>query len=54
MRISSPVARARNTISIFALKDLPLPGTPNRKELGFSSFALLHMIRLWEIAFSPQ
>ena len=54
IRISSCVASARNTICIFALKDFPLPGTPKRNEFGFRSFSLLHMIKLWEIAFSPQ
>ena len=46
IRISSPVASARKTISILAANDLPLPGTPKRNELGFKSLALLHIIRL--------
>lgn len=44
----------RKVISSLAEKDLPEPGTPSRNADWFSRFSLLHMMRLWEMAFSPK
>ena len=54
IRISSLVFRMRKVISSFAENDLPEPGTPSRNADWFRRFALLHMMRLWEMAFSPK
>lgn len=48
------ILRIRKAISSFTLKDLPDPGTPSTKADWFRRFSLLHMIRLWEMAFSPK
>ena len=54
LRVSSLVFRMRKVISSFAENDLPEPGTPSRNADWFRRFALLHMMRLWEMAFSPK
>ena len=44
---------AIETISFFAVKDLPLPLTPNIKELPFSSCLLSAIIIFLDITFKP-
>lgn len=43
-----------DTARSLAEKDLPEPGTPSRNADWFSRFSLLHIIKLWEMAFSPK
>ena len=47
------VARNTFTSSRFAAKDLPEPGTPRNRPLGFLSFFRFAMMTLWESALSP-
>ena len=53
MAISSFVTRNALAISLLAEKDLPEPGVPRIRPLGFFSFLRSHMIRLLERAFTP-
>ena len=54
MMMSSSVRRMTLQISRLAAKDLPEPGVPKIRPLGFFSFFRSTMIRLWERAFNPQ
>ena len=47
------VARNTFTSSRFAAKDLPEPGTPRNRPLGFLSFFRFAIITLWDRAFRP-
>ena len=47
-RVQGSMASSR-----FAAKDLPEPGTPRNKPLGFLSFFRFAMMTLWESALSP-
>ena len=51
--ISSLVDRAIFTISLLAVKDLPLPDTPSTKPLPFNSSRRLAIIRFLEMTFWP-
>ena len=51
--MSSRVAKKALVISLFAEKDLPEPGVPRIRPLGFFSFFLSTMIMLLLKAFSP-
>ena len=53
MIISSSVTRNALQISRFALKDLPEPGVPRIRPLGFFSFFRSTMIKLLDRAFRP-
>lgn len=51
--IRSLVARNTFTSSLFAAKDLPEPGTPRNRPLGFLSFFRFAIITLWDKALRP-
>ena len=50
---SSLVSKKQLAISRFALKDLPLPGVPSIRPLGFFSSFLSTMMRLLDRALMP-